>query len=448
MGHTAQTIAEPSFEGFTTTSTVAELAARLQAARGRTLLLTSDLDEQQLMGPRLAIVNPPLWEIAHVGWFQEHWCLRYRAPGELAPSLIADADALYNSAIAAHDSRWELPLLPHRSVLRYLAQVLQQVLEKLAQQPADGWLRYCAELAACHEEMHCEAFTYTRQTLGYPAPQIFAPVSAANGPWPGDVSIPGGEYLLGALPGQGFVFDNEKWAHRVRIEPFKIARAAVSKGEYAAFVDAGGYENSRWWSAEGWQWRCAAEAHGPVYWRKEGSAWLERSFDSWAEFAPHAAMIHVNWHEAQAWCRWAGRRLPSEAEWEQAAATDRDDPAGMRTKRRYPWGDAPPDAARALLHGATDRVCDVACAPQGDSAWGCRQMMGNVWEWTTDWFKPYPGFVRDPYEAYSEPWFGNHKVLRGGCYATSPALMRNTWRNFYTPDRRDVCAGFRTCALS
>jgi iron(II)-dependent oxidoreductase len=155
-------------------------------------------------------------------------------------------------------------------------------------------------------------------------------------------------------------------------------------------------------------------------------------------------VIHINWHEAAAWCRWAGRRLPTEAEWEFAAATV---PGMPDVKRRYPWGDAAPAVDTANLYGTTGRCVPVGTCAAGDSAWGLRQMIGNVWEWTADWFRPYPGFVRDPYAEYSEPWFGNHKVLRGGCHATSPGLIRNTWRNFYMPDRRDVFAGFRTCAL-
>jgi gamma-glutamyl hercynylcysteine S-oxide synthase len=155
-------------------------------------------------------------------------------------------------------------------------------------------------------------------------------------------------------------------------------------------------------------------------------------------------VIHVSWHEAQAYCCWAGRRLPTEAEWEYAASAAPGREAG---KRRHPWGDATPDNDRANLFGAAGECVDVAAFAAGDSGWGCRQMYGNVWEWTADWFAPYPGFVRDPYKEYSEPWFGSHKVLRGGCFATRASLLRNTWRNFYTPDRRDVFVGFRTCAL-
>jgi iron(II)-dependent oxidoreductase len=443
MAEAAQTIAEAN--GPSTDSSASELEQRLQAARERTLLLASDLSGEQLLGPRLAIVNPPLWEIAHLAWFQEYWCLRYHAPGDLAPSLVKDADQLYDSAIAAHDTRWDLPLLPFDAVLRYLADVLERALERLEREPDNPALRYFAELAACHEEMHCEAFTYTRQTLGYAPPRMNIRATPASGGWPGDAAIAGGDYLLGAQPGSGFVFDNEKWAHRVQLAPFMIARAAVTNSEFAAFAAAGGYQRREWWCDTGWEWRNSAGADAPAYWVRREGEWLQRVYNRLEPLAPHAAVIHVNWYEADAWCRWAGRRLPSEAEWEQAAATTPGDFRG-RGKRTYPWGEDAPNAAHANLHPWSAAVADVAACPDGDSGWGCRQMLGNVWEWTADWFNPYPGFVRDPYREYSEPWFGNHKVLRGGCYATGAPLLRNTWRNFYTPDRRDVLAGFRTCA--
>ena len=444
MVEAIQTIAKPN--RLSTQSTAPALMRRLQAARQRTLMLASDLNGEQLLGPRLAIVNPPLWEVAHVAWFQEHWCLRYRAPGDLAPSLVRDADVLYNSAIAAHDTRWDLPLLPFDAVLDYLARVLDRVLERLEREPENSVLRYFAELAACHEEMHCEAFTYTRQTLGYAPPRIAIHASAGEGPWPGDVPVAGGEFFLGAHPGEAFVFDNEKWAHRTQLPAFSIARAAVTNSEFSEFVDAAGYQRREWWSNAGWEWRNSARANAPVYWIKQEGKWLQRVYDQLAPLSPHVAVMHVNWYEAEAWCRWAGRRLPSEAAWEQAASAAPDDRACAGCKRTYPWGEDAPDDAHANLFGVCNAITDVAAFGAGDSAWGCRQMLGNVWEWTADWFDPYPGFVRDPYQEYSEPWFGNHKVLRGGCFATSASLLRNTWRNFYTPERRDVFAGFRTCA--
>ncbi|MBI4195924.1 MAG: ergothioneine biosynthesis protein EgtB [Betaproteobacteria bacterium] len=416
----------------------------LLAARTRTLSLCADLEGERLLGPRLSIVNPPLWEIGHVGWFQEHWCLRYRTDGRLAPSVLSNADDLYNSAAVPHDTRWDLPLPDFDATLAYLRRVLDGVLERIELEGATEHMAYFAQLAAFHEEMHCEAFTYTRQTLGYPAPRTSdAPTSAQAGAWPGDVEISGGVFRLGATQTDGFVFDNEKWAHEVEVGAFRMARAPVSNAEFAAFVEDHGYRRRELWSTAGWEWRKRTGAQAPVYWIGKDGAWFYRHYDEVIPVAPRMPVIHLNWFEAEAYCRWAGRRLPTEAEWEFAAATM---PGSFGAKRRYPWGDAAPSPALANLYGATGGCVDVAAFPLGDSGWGCRQMFGNVWEWTADWFEPYPGFVRDPYKEYSEPWFGDHKVLRGGCHATRPVLLRNTWRNFYTPDRRDVFAGFRTCA--
>jgi iron(II)-dependent oxidoreductase len=430
----------------TTRASAGALARRLQAARARTLMLSAGLDGERRLGPRLSIVNPPLWEFGHLAWFQERWCLRWQAADRYAAAARPDADALYDSAAVAHDTRWDLPLPDWGATRGYLAATLERTLERMAREPDNETLRYFAELAAAHEEMHCEAFTYTRQTLGYPAP-----VAAGAGPGPAetaghdDVDICGGEFRLGAPRDGAFVFDNEKWAHPVALKPFRIARHAVTQAEFAAFVDDGGYRARDCWSGDGWRWRGDAGATGPAYWRKEDGQWQQRVFDGWQPLADEAAMIHVNWFEAEAWCRWARRRLPSEAEWEQAAATAPSDPAG-RAKRTTPWGAREADADRANLYGAAGGVTNVSAYEAGDSAWGVRQLFGNVWEWTADAFQPYPGFTRDPYREYSAPWFGDHKVLRGGCWATAPALLRTTWRNFYTPDRRDVFAGFRTCA--
>ena len=419
----------------------AALAQWLVQARSRTLAYAADLTAERLLGPRLAIVNPPLWEIGHVAWFQERWCLRYRADGTLAAPCMPGADALYDSAKVAHDTRWDLALPDLDATLTYLARILQRVLERVDAEGQSGHLRYFAQLAAFHEEMHCEAFTYTRQTLGYPAPGGPGTGAAPEaGPCPGDVAHPGGEFTVGAVPGGApFVFDNEKWAHPVRLAPFRMARAAVTNAEFAAFVDDGGYARRDWWSEAGWRWREAAAASCPVYWVRRDGQWLQRRYDRTIPLRPHGAAIHVCWFEAEAYCRWAGRRLPTEAEWEAVAGA----PGG----RAYPWGHTPATAAHANLYGVVGDTADVGAFAAGDSALGCRQMLGNVWEWTADWFAPYPGFVRDPYAEYSEPWFGDHKVLRGGCHATRATLLRNTWRNFYTPERRDVFAGFRTCAI-
>ncbi|MBM3341209.1 MAG: ergothioneine biosynthesis protein EgtB [Betaproteobacteria bacterium] len=417
----------------------------LGQARARTLSYARVLPANQWLGPYLAIVNPPLWEIGHVGWFHEYWCLRYRADGSVAPPMTEGVDVLYNSAIVPHAERWRLALPPPEATLAYLEKVQAAIFERLRREGPSEHMRYFVQLAVFHEDMHNEAFIYTLQTHGYESGEALTHVApCVDEKLHGDAMIAGGRFMLGATPEVGFVFDNEKWAHEVEVKPFQMARTAVSNSQFAAFVRDGGYMRRELWCEAGWQWRKHAQADLPLYWKIETDQIFEKVNREWIALDPDAAVIHVNWYEAQAYCRWAERRLPSEMEWEFAASTA---PGERTRKRRYPWGDAPPSTALANLFGGAGRTVSVHAHAAGDSAWDVRQMFGNTWEWTRDWFNPYPGFVCDPYKEYSEPWFGNHKVLRGGCYATSAGLLRNTWRNFYTPDRRDVLAGFRTCAL-
>jgi iron(II)-dependent oxidoreductase len=429
------------------------LAEAVIDARRRSLELVGDLDDEQLLGPRLSIVNPLLWELGHLAWFAEKWVLRHAGKN---PPISSDADALYDSAAVPHDTRWDLPLRARAATMDYMNQVQERILDVVHRGPT-AEETYFILLAVFHEDMHGEAFLYTRQTLGYSPPRLsppeghFAPhsefrvPSSGGGPLPGDVQIPGGTFHLGAERKEPFVFDNEKWAHPVSLRPFAMARAPVTQSEFAAFVADDGYRRAELWGAAGWNWRQAGDASHPLYWRREGSGWLRRDFDRWLPLEPHRPVIHVNWYEADAYCRWAGRRLPTEAEWEAAASASGKDLSAR--KRRFPWGDEPPNPTLAQLDGYNLGCCDVAEHPAGDSLFGCRQMIGNVWEWTGSDFLPYPGFVADPYREYSEPWFGTHRVLRGGAWMTRSRLLRNTWRNFYQPDRRDVWAGFRTCAL-
>ncbi len=422
---------------------LSELTAWVADARERTLRLAAAWAGEPQEVPLLAIVNPPVWELGHVAWFQERWVLRHAA--RRAP-LRPGVDALYDSAAIPHDARWSLPLPELAATLDDLREVEARVLALLARGDADP---YFVRLSVFHEDMHLEAMAFTRQSLGLSAPELpgGAEPAEGGGPLPGDVEVPGGTFLLGAARGaEDFVFDNEKWAHEVRLEPFAIARAPVTQAEYAAFVEDGGYGRRALWTDEGWRWRAAARAEGPAYWRGPDGVWQRRQFDRLVPLEPNRPVVHVSWFEAEAYCRWAGRRLPTEAEWEVAASAERGAGGLLAPRRRFPWGDGPPDAARARLASGALHAADVGAHAAGDSALGCRQMIGNVWEWTASDFLPYPGFVADPYREYSQPWFGTHKVLRGGSFATPGRLLRNTFRNFYTPDRRDMWAGFRTCA--
>jgi iron(II)-dependent oxidoreductase len=346
------------------------LSSDLVSARDHFARVTAGLDGERLLGPRLAIVNPPLWEIGHVGWFQEHWCLR---EGRLGEKLLPNADALYDSSNVPHDTRWHLPLPTLAATRAYLAHVLELTLERLAREPDNEPLRYFVRLATLHEDMHAEALHYTHQTLGYPSPDSGSDPEFKSGSQP-DLSFAGRRFRMGAeRDEERFVFDNEKWAHDVEVGPFRIASRPVTNAQYQAFVADGG--------------------KAPRYWRENRE---ERRFDRWIALDPQAPVRHVSWNEAQDYCRWANRRLPTEAEWQIAS-------------------------------------------PQ--------MQWGEVWEWTASTFAPFPGFSADPYADYSQPWFHTHKVLKGASFATPRRVVHPAFRNFYVPERADMFTGFRTCRI-
>ena len=363
----------------------------LLAARTRTLSL-ADAYAQSLAGsamrvPYRATLNPPLWEWGHVGWFQEYWIGRNRQRSggaacdpehERAASLLRNADALYDSGRVAHHSRWDLALPSFAATRGYLDATLEQTLELLDRLPPDAGDEdlYFFRLTALHEEMHAEAAMYMARELVVPVPAP-PPVPSFKGS-DATLRVPAQTFSLG-WAGRGFAFDNEIGAHAVRLEAFEIDAQPVSWSRFMPFVEAGGYSQQKWWSEEGWAWLRTA-APQPTCGGAAGPA------------------IHLNAYEAEAWCRWAGRRLPTEAEWECAALT----------VPGFSWG--------------------------------------RVWEWTASPFVPYPGFKPHPYRDYSAPWFGSRRVLRGACDATSRALAHPRYRNFFEPHRKDVFAGFRSCA--
>jgi len=429
----------------------AHLIANMQDARNRTLELIRDLDDEQLMGPKLPTVNPLRWEIGHVAHFYEYFILRQLYGCE---SVLGEkAGQLYDSIAIDHSIRWDLPLLTRAETLAYMQAVFDRLAERLDGKLATVQDSFIYQFGIFHEDMHTEAYLWARQTLAYqtPALAIAADVSAERtaGPYPGWVEVPGGEFQLGASKDAPFLFDNEKWAHPVTVEPFEIAKSPVTNKEFQAFTDDGGYEHEAFWDADGWTWRRQADAEHPVYWQADGPGkWLLKRFERTLPLSPDEPVIHVNWYEANAYCHWAGLRLPTEAEWEAAALGEAAaDGVLAATKRRYPWGDMPPEFSHANLDGRALGPVDVAALSAGDSSFGCRQMLGNVWEWTANTFNAFPGFSADAYKEYSTILFGDTKVLRGGAWTTRRRMIHGTYRNYFQAHRRDIFAGFRTCRI-
>lgn len=372
-----------------------QLIASLAQAREQLRALAACLPADGWLGPRDQVLNPPLWELGHIVWFQERWCLRARADGRVADSLLPGADALYDSSAVPHDTRWDLALLLPAALDRYADQVTAAITARLlgAFNPA---LAYLAELSLYHELMHIEAWWMAFQYLGYAPPVALTqpgglPLLAHR------LAFAEVEVALGSGANEGFIFDNEKWRHSVRIQAFDIDASPVTEAAFAAFVDAGGYQHRAAWSEAGWAWRMTSGTNHPLYWRKADDGWQARRFAHWTPLHAGVPMLHVNRFEAEACAAWLGRRLPCAAEWQHATEA-----AG------FDWGAG--------------------------------------WEWTRDAFAPYPGFEPDPYRDYSQPWFHTHQELRGGGPVTDAQLKRPGFRNFYMPHRRDAFAGFRTAS--
>jgi len=420
------------------------VAGLLERSRDRTRGLTDAVDEADLVAQHSPLMSPLVWDLAHVGSQEELWLVRDVGGRE---PLRPEIDGLYDAFRYTRARRVELPLLTPAEARAYVAEVREKALDALDTTPLHGRRLvdhgFAFGMIVQHEQQHDETMLATHQ-LRAGAPVLHAPpppVPAGGLPAP-EVFVPAGSFTMGTDT-EPWALDNERPAHVVDLPAFWIDSAPVTNGAYAEFVDAGGYDDRRWWSERGWAHRVEAGLTAPQFWERDSSdAWWRRRFGVVEPLPAAEPVCHVCFFEAEAYASWAGRRLPTEAEWEKAA---RHDPVSG-SSRQYPWGDADPTAERANLGQDHLRPAPVGAYPAGASPLGIHQLIGDVWEWTSSDFAGYPGFAAWPYREYSEVFFGpEYKVLRGGSFAADRVACRGTFRNWDYPIRRQIFAGFR-CA--
>ena len=428
------------------TPTPREIAALLLDARERTLLLVAPVSEPELQAQHSRLMSPIVWDLGHIAHFEELWLVRNLS----GPVEFGEMPGMFNPFENPRSTRGELRLPGLADSLEVMAEVRRRVLERLEDGGAPGeagpLLRagYVYRMVAQHEYQHNETILQALQLKEEPpyrAPRAIRPPRGRPVPADADgmVRFPGGPVEIGT-DDRSAAYDNERPRHRVELAPFRIGAWPVTGGEYMRFIADGGYERAELWTEAGWKWRQEADLTAPQFWEKRGEEWRSRSMDRETPVDPNCPVCHVCWYEADAYARWAGGRLPTEQEWEAAASWD---PA-TQTKRAYPWGDEPPTALDANLDQLSFATAQVGAYPRNLSPIGCYGMIGDVWEWTSSDFGGYPGYETFPYREYSEVFFGpEYKVLRGGSWATRPGAVRNTFRNWDYPIRRQIFSGFR-----
>jgi iron(II)-dependent oxidoreductase len=422
------------------------LADELQEARARTLSLVSPLDGEELHTQHDPLMSPVIWDLGHIAHFEELWLTRNLD----GPIEFVEMPGLYNPFEHPRSTRGALPLPTLERCREVMDGIRARVLERLrtADLETEHALLaagYVYRMVLQHEYQHNETILQTLQlklcTPYAPAVREELPPASAAARRRGMVRFPGGTVEIGT-DDRSESYDNERPRHAVELRPFFIDVNPVSNGEYLAFIEAGGYTDAAHWSGAGRRWLEESGAVTPKYWFEREGRWMTRTMDRVGPVDPDHPVCHVCWYEAEAYARWAGKRLPTELEWEAAASWD---PA-TGGKRRFPWGDEPPARDLANLDQLGFGTAPLGAYPRNVSPIGCYGMIGDVWEWTSSDFRPWPDFEAFPYPEYSEAFFGDeYKVLRGGSWATRPGAVRNTFRNWDYPIRRQIFSGFR-CA--
>jgi len=420
-----------------------QIAALLTEARERTLLLVSRLSDEDLHRQHDPLMSPIIWDVGHIAHFEELWLTRNLD----GPIEFSEMPGLYNPFEHPRATRASLTLPTLAEMEERLREIRSRVLDRLDKVSFDDGNplldgAYVYHMVLQHEYQHNETILQTlqlKQGEAYRAPRTvtFAPRESRAISM---VGFEGGRVTIGTTD-RASAYDNERPRHEVELRPFEIDRDPVSNARYMDFVADDGYRRQELWSDAGRRWLAESKAIAPKYWDRDGDEWITRSMDTVRQVDPARPVIHVCYYEAEAFAKWDRKRLPTEQEWETAAGWD----ASTRAAALYPWGNAP-ESGRANTDQLAFDTAPIGTFDRNGSPIGCCGMIGDVWEWTSSDFHGYPGFESFPYKEYSEEFFGSdYKVLRGGSWATRTGAIRNTFRNWDYPIRRQIFSGFR-CA--
>ncbi|GIU71340.1 MAG: ergothioneine biosynthesis protein EgtB [Candidatus Nitrosocaldaceae archaeon] len=431
------------------THDIDEIKKEFIETRRLTLELFKPLDIEDAVMQSDDFGSPPNWHLAHTNWFY-HKILEELGTN-FKPNIkgIQYLNSYYQrfGYILPKPLRGRYPRPLVRDTLRYRRLVDKQILA-LLEKPLDADTKYKIMLANQHEMQHQELMIYDLQHYfnRFPdaddnyKPRVIKKAKKVKEKVEGMVEIEGGLYDLG-FNGKGFCYDNELPEHKVYIYPYKIDKRLVTNGEFIKFIEDGGYKDPALWLDDGWHFIKENNIEAPLYWKNIDGKWMKKDLTDFREIDKDEPVVNVSYYEADAYARWAGKRLPTEAEWEKAASWDEEN----QKKRLYPWGDEEPTDEHAnLLESFLWKPSKAGVYPKGKSYYGCYQMIGDVWEWTSSEYTLYPGF-RSLFKEYNDKWAINQKVLRGGSFATPRRQIRNSYRNFFRAHDRIHFAGFR-CA--
>ncbi|TLX83450.1 MAG: ergothioneine biosynthesis protein EgtB [Thaumarchaeota archaeon] len=412
--------------------------------RARTLEIVQPLEKEDYVVQTAVFMSPPKWHLGHMSWFYEVIMNQIDNSYEFySKDFSRIFNSYYQSFGQPHDKA-KRGILSRPTVNETLAyyQLINERVEDFLKNRIDENDTNLIKMALNHECQHQELLVYDIQHL---LASTYKPIKKNSLPHPPkveniSVKVQGGLYEMG-YSGKDFCYDIELPEHKVYLNPYKIDAFPITNGKYLEFIEDCGYEDFRFWLSDGWD---AVKKNGwnaPMYWEKEDGKWLRHDFRGNLKFNPNEPVCNVSFYEADAYCKWAKKRLPTEAEWEKAACWNET----KQKKTIYPWGDEPPTDNHAnLLESYIWAPSEIGSYPQGKSHYGCYQMMGDVWEWTSSEFVGHPGF-KSGFAEYNDKWFTSQKVLRGSSFATPKYSIRNSYRNFFRPDDRWMFAGFR-CA--